>query len=107
MRYRHQFADKTVYDRWMKLDYNKAAPVSNLHQSVDANQLILGIDDCNPYLLLSLFRYARNSYVVRQAHSEQGTITVTPTLDADGRRLKTLNVADAAANTSITYTFDY
>lgn len=107
LRYRHQFADKTVYDRWMKLDYNKAAPVSNLHQSVDANQLILGIDDCNPYLLLSLFRYARNSYVVRQAHSEQGTITVTPTLDADGRRLKTLNVADAAANTNITYTFDY
>ena len=107
LRYRHQLPDKTVYDRWMKLDYHLAAPVSNLYQTVDANQLILGIDDCNPYLLLSLFRYARNSYVVRQAQSKQGTITVTPALDTDGRRLKTLRVEDAAAATDITYTFDY
>lgn len=76
----------------------------NRRQSVDANQLLLGTNNCDPYLLLSLFRYARSSSVVEKAIGEAGTINVKTTLNAD-KSISTMTVS--SGETETTYTFEY
>jgi len=76
----------------------------NRRQSVDVNQLIFGTEQCDPYQLLSLFRYTRNTSIVSEAIGENERISVSTVLNAD-RSVKTLHVS--SQNGGITYTFDY
>lgn len=76
----------------------------NRCQSVDVNQLLLGVEACDPYLLASLFRYARNSHIIAEAKGEHETIQVTTQLNAD-RSVNSMVVQHGS--TAITYTFYY
>ena len=86
----------------MKLTYSNT---DNRYQSVDANQLLLGVERCNPFLLLSMFRDARSSRIISTASCpEADDITVTTELNSN-RSIKTLTVRRAGAET--VYTFSY
>lgn len=82
LRYLHHYTDgkKELLEK-LKLSYSER---DNRCQSLDANQLLLGINECNPYLLLSLYKYARNSKVVSEATTENDKYTVETTVNADG-----------------------
>ncbi len=87
----------------MKLRYSNT---DNRRQTVDANQLLFGIEQCDPYQLLSLFRYARQGRIVSEATavSEADAITVATTLHADGS-VHTLTVSHRGND--VVYTFHY
>lgn len=76
----------------------------NRCQSVDVNQLLLGIDMCDPYLLLGLYRYARNTSIISMAKKPDADIIVTTTLNAD-KSVATLSVR--RQEQEIVYTFEY
>lgn len=76
----------------------------NRHQSVDVNQLILGVKECDPYLLVSLFRYARNSSIIAEAKNDDETVSVIATLNAD----KSVNqMTVKRGGETVTYSFNY
>lgn len=82
----------------MSLEYSNN---DNRCQSVDANQLLLGIDNCNPYALLGLYRVTRSGKIVSKAKIDNNTIVnVSSTHNADGS-VKELTVGD------VVYTFQY
>lgn len=72
----------TTYIEKYGLTYSQK---DNRCQTIDANQLILGTDKMNPYLLMSLFRFARNSNIVSEANGESGKITVETETDGTGK----------------------
>lgn len=78
----------------------------NRHQTVDVNQLLLGIDECNPYLLASLFRYARNSSIISEAQLKDSkeTISVVIQLNAD-KSVSKMTVT--RGDKSVIYSFEY
>ena len=80
------------------------AGIDNRCQTVDANQLLLGVEECDPYLLLSLFRYARNSEVISKARHEDVDIAVEPALNGD-KSIRTLTVK--RGSDTVVYTFNY
>lgn len=88
---------------YMKLGFTYS-DVDNRHQTVDANQLLLGVEKCDPYLLVSLFRYARNSKVISKAKHEDVEIDVETSLNSD-KSIHTLTVKRGAD--TIVYTFNY
>lgn len=102
MRYIHQYEDGTRYEDLFKLSYSDN---SNRCQSVDVNQLLLGVEECNPYQLIALFRDARNSKIISEALSVDGKISVETTLNAD-KSVNTLTVT-AKDGSKIKYTFTY
>lgn len=86
-----------------KLSYSD---ISNRMTTVDANQLMEGVANCDPYLLLSFYKLARQSYVFSKAEGKKGArYTFDTKANADGS-IKTLDVTDANGN-KITYTFRY
>lgn len=89
----------------MTLKINHDAKKSNRKQSVDVNQLIFGVDNINPYLLVGFYRYARCSYIYETAEDTNTKFTVTTELNSD-ESVKTLTVAREDGS-SITYTFEY
>lgn len=102
LRYLHRYTDGTSYREDLRLSYSQN---SNRRQSVDVNQLLLGVEECNPYQLISLFRLARNSYVISEAEAADGKYTVATTLNGDGS-VSTMTVTDKQGGT-VTYTFTY
>lgn len=98
----HKLADGTVSTRYMRLSYGSQ---DNRYQSVDANQLLLGVEHCNPYLLLGLYRHIRSTALVAEAASAEGKRTVTATLNSD-KSVATLTVTDAQGG-KVIYTFSY
>ena len=76
----------------------------NRHQTVDANQLLLGVEACDPYLLASLFRYARNTSIIAEAKNDKEQIQVSATLNADKSIHQLMVRRD---DETITYTFNY
>lgn len=100
--YYHRQADGTVSVERLKLVYSQN---SNRRQSVDVNQLLLGVERCSPYQLISLFRNARNSFVISEASAADGKYTVETTLNAD-KSVATMAVTDKQGR-KITYTFTY
>lgn len=78
--------------------------IDNRNQSVDANQLLMGVEKCDPYLLASLFRYARNTKVISKAKHEDVEIDVEATLNSD-KSIQTLTVKRGGE--TIVYTFNY
>ena len=76
----------------------------NRHQSVDVNQLLLGVEACDPYLLASLFRYARNTSVIAEAKNDKEKIQVSATLNSDKSIHQLMVKRD---DEKITYTLNY
>lgn len=76
----------------------------NRYQSVDVNQLLLGIEKCDPYLLLGLYRYARNTSIISMAKKPEADVTVTTTLN-DNKSVASMTVSRYGE--SVTYTFEY
>ena len=101
LRYQRRYADGAKYTEFLKLYYSE---LDNRCQSVDVNQLLLGMEHCNPYQLISLFRYGRNSNIISRATSESDEIIVSTELNADKsvRRLKV-----SRRGKEITYDFEY
>ena len=101
LRYQRRYADGAKYTEFLKLYYSE---LDNRCQSVDVNQLLLGVEHCNPYQLISLFRYGRNSNIISRATSESDEISVSTELNADKsvRRLKV-----SRRGKEITYDFEY
>lgn len=85
------------------LHYSKA---DNRCQSVDVNQLVFGAEQCDPYQLLSLFRFCRNTSILSEVTTDNAAdrISVSTTLNAD-RSVSRLTVASHGQE--ITYTFEY
>lgn len=102
IRYLHHYSDDSEYREFMAITYSSD---DNRCQSVDVNQLILGVEECNPYQLLGLFRDARNSYIISEATTDTGNITVSTTLNSDGS-VNTMTVTNKDGST-VTYTFTY
>ena len=104
LRYQSRKGRNGAIDReYMGLSYSTQ---DNRCQSVDVNQLILGVERCNPYLLLSLYRYARSSKIISLASFERDAdnITVRAELNAD-KSVKKLFVTRYSE--TITYEFTY
>ena len=81
--------------------------MDNRYQTVDVNQLILGMDDCEPLQLLAMFRYCRStSIVTRATRVGGGVIDVATELNAD-RSVRRMVVKDSTKNTEVTYDFEY
>lgn len=102
LRYKHIYTDGTEYLEMLKLSYSDK---TNRSQSVDANQLLLGVKECNPYMLLSLYRYARSSKMISKAESDKGNFIVETTHNQDNS-VKTMTVTDKQG-IKTTYTFSY
>ncbi len=87
-----------------KLEYH---PMDNRHQSVDVNQLILGTQQCDPYQLLSLFRYARHTSIISAIKDQNRSWLTAVQLNAD-QSVHQLTVTTAnSAEQPIVYTFEY
>ncbi len=98
----HRRADGTQRLERLKLSYSEN---SNRCQTVDVNQLLLGVEECNPYQLIALFRDARGSKIISEAAATDGKYTVATTLNAD-KSVNTMTVTDKDG-ARVTYTFDY
>ena len=95
------YYDNQKLTRKLALTYGEQ---DNRHQSVDVNQLLLGVEACDPYLLASLFRYARNTSVIAEAKNGNEQIQVSATLNADKSIHQLMVKRD---DETITYTLNY
>lgn len=97
------YSDNKHKSEMYKLSFSN---ISNRMTTVDANQLMEGVANCDPYLLLSFYKLARQSYVFAKAEGRKGArYTFDTKANADGS-IKTLAVTDANGNKT-TYTFSY
>lgn len=97
------YSDNKHKSEMYKLSFSN---ISNRMTTVDANQLMEGVANCDPYLLLSFYKLARQSYVFAKAEGKKGArYTFDTKANADGS-IKTLAVTDANGNKT-TYTFNY
>jgi hypothetical protein len=110
----HTADSLTYYCRWktgtyttsterFRLEYGQ---MDNRCQTVDVNQLLLGMADCEPLQLLAMFRLTRSTSIVTKATSDKGTIDVTTELNAD-RSVRRMVVKDSRQGTEVTYDFAY
>ena len=77
----------------------------NRYQSIDVNQLLLGVENLSPYNLLCFFRHSRDSKIVSEASTTEGKYIVNSTVNRD-KSVKQLDVT-SPDGTSVTYTFTY
>lgn len=101
LRYQHRYADGSKYTELLKLDYSS---MDNRCQSVDVNQLLLGIGECNPFQLISLFRYGRNSNIISRATAGSDEIRMDVLLNSD-KSVRQLTVSRGGLQT--VYDFEY
>ena len=89
------------------LDLKHTERISNRNQSIDANQLIFGVERMNPFIFLGFYRYARCPFVFESAESvdKKYTYAVSCTLNTD-KSINTLTVGREDGS-SVTYTFEY
>lgn len=73
---------------------------------MDVNQLLLGMSECEPLQLISMFRYCRSTSIVKQATAADGTIDVTTELNAD-RSVHRMVVKDNRRGIEVAYEFEY
>lgn len=98
-----KLVDKPKVVERYKLDYSQ---MDNRYQTVDVNQLLLGMSECEPLQLISMFRYCRSTSIVKQATAPGGTIDVTTELNAD-RSVHRMVVKDNRRGTEVAYEFEY
>lgn len=99
--YRHYSDNRNVYETYA-LSFGNA---NNCATNLDVNQLLEGTDNCNPYMLLSMFRLARFTSIVSEAKGKYNSYQVETVTNADGS-VKTMTVRDKNGGV-ITYTFVY
>lgn len=99
--YRHYSDKHDVYETYM-LSFGN---VNNCATNLDVNHLLEGVDNCNPYMLLSMFRLARFTSVVSEAKGKYNSYQIENTINSNGS-IKTMKVKDKNGQT-ITYTFEY
>jgi hypothetical protein len=98
-----KFPDGTSSTDVYKTTYST---MSNRMCSFDVNQLMEGVKNCDPYFLLSMFKYARNSYIISSAAGKKSTKTIAATLNTD-KSVKTLTVKSDGDAEGVTYEFTY
>jgi hypothetical protein len=86
-----------------KMEYGA---MDNRCQTVDVNQLLLGIEECNPYQLISLFKLGRNSNIISSATSDHDEITVTTELNSN-KSVSRLSVKHRDDEQPVIYDFTY
>lgn len=86
-----------------KLEYGQ---MDNRYQTVDVNQLLLGMDRCDPLQLVALFRYCRSTSIVTRATSTGSVINVATELNGD-KSVRRMVVTDGLKGTEVTYDFTY
>ena len=94
-------------NKW-KLTYSQD---DNRRQSVDVNQLIFGTEQCDPYQLLSLFRYTRNTSIVREMSNGDDGYEVEVELNANHSvsKMRIMRKSNGVSlpDTPLEYTFEY
>ena len=107
LRIAHTTGISTTIDKY-KLTYSTA---DNRCQSVDVNQLVFGAEQCDPYQLLSLYRYCRSSRILSEVTSGSSARLVSATLNTDGSVAQLVltrkNAAAAEADERLEYIFEY
>ena len=88
-----------------------SSTADNRYQSLDVNQLVSGIDHCDPYQLLSLFRYSRNTNILQEVTSTTTGSIIEVQLNAD-RSVHSMTVKHTSggvvlSDIPVTYTFSY
>ena len=73
--------------------------------SVDVNQLIEGVEQCDPLMLLSFFKLARQTSVIKKATGRYNTYTVDAKARPDGA-VESMTVTDKNGK-SVVYTMKY
>lgn len=83
----------------------------NRYQSLDVNQLVSGIDDCDPYQLLSLFRFSRSTSIIQEVKSSTTGSIIEVQLNADksvhSMTIRRTSGGMALPDIPVTYTFGY
>ena len=102
---RYLYISEEGAHEWHKFKTDCSTNVENRYQSVDVNQLFMGVEKCDPYCLLGIFRYTRCSYIYKSMTDQDKTYTLEPTLNSD-RSVRELKVTDPDGQV-ITYTFEY
>ncbi|MGN0221253.1 MAG: hypothetical protein ACI4BA_03915 [Prevotella sp.] len=102
---RYLFIDEEGIHEWHKFKTDCSTNVENRYQSVDVNQLFMGVEKCDPYCLLGIFRNTRCSYIYKNMTDQDRTYTLEPTLNSD-KSVKELKVTNPDGQV-ITYTFEY
>lgn len=90
---------------WYRFKTDCSNNIDNRYQTVDVNQLFMGIEKCDPYCLLGIFRYTRCSYIYKSMTYQDKSYTLEPTLNSD-KSVKELKVTNPDGQV-ITYTFEY
>ncbi len=98
-----KLVDKPKVVERYKLEYSQ---MDNRYQTVDVNQLILGMSECEPLQLISMFRYCRSTSIVKRATTADGIIDVTTELNTD-RSVRRMVVKDNRRGTEVAYEFEY
>jgi hypothetical protein len=93
-------------DRLVEKLQLKYSAKDNRCQSVDVNQLLLGFGECDPMLLLSMFRYTRSTSILSEAVDANGRILVATELNHD-KSVRRMTVTDERSHTEVTYDFEY
>lgn len=93
-------------DESFVMEYNgDKAMQNNLYTSLDANQLIMGVDQADPYLLMSFFKLVRQTSLVSKAKSKARTISVDTQFNVD-KSINSMTVTDSNGKV-VTYQFAY
>ncbi|MBO4315870.1 MAG: BACON domain-containing protein [Prevotella sp.] len=99
--YRHYPDNKDVYETY-QLTYGN---VSNCATNIDVNHLVEGVEKCNPFMLLSMFKMARFTQVIAEAKGKYNSYQVETTANGDSS-IRTMTVRDQNG-ASITFNFTY
>lgn len=96
--------EKQIKRAYLKLTMSENKN-SNRYHSLDVNQLLLGIEECNPFALMSTFRWVRSSRLIEKAEGSGLTYDVDADFNGD-ESIAQMTVTCSDGKT-ITYTFDY
>lgn len=97
------YSDHSHKAEMYKMTYSN---IDNRTTTVDVNQLMEGVANCDPFMLLSFYKLARQTSIMARAEGKKGTTYVFETAtNADGS-IKTVAVSDNRGKTT-TYTFGY
>ena len=99
--------DGVIVDEYLTISHKEK--MSNRKQTVDANQLIFGVERMNPFMFLGFYRYARCAYLYEKAEDttsqNKRTYSVKYTRNTD-ETVNTMTV-EREDGSSVTYTFEY
>lgn len=99
--YRHYPDNRNVYETY-QLSYSN---VGNCATNIDVNHLIEGVENSNPFMLLSMFKMARFTQVISEAKGRYNSYRVETTTNSDSS-IKTMTVHDQMGN-AVIYNFAY